>query len=143
MKRLQEAPLHPPGYSPHPVIHIDANLLVLLMQDYTLSNPVIAFRAKGGRCMASAMAWSEYRCGGQEGMPDEEIRLTRDMLEGVIPVDELIADRAAELFVLGGRRSRSLADCIIAATAILAGAPLATRNREDFLRYEPAGLQLW
>ena len=40
------------------------------------------------------------------------------------------------------RRSRSLPDCMIAATALAAKAPLATKNRNDFAPFLPYGLEL-
>jgi len=51
-------------------------------------------------------------------------------------------EEAARLFNLGGRRRGSHADCMIAASAIAAGAGLATRNPADFARSAPQGLRL-
>ena len=52
------------------------------------------------------------------------------------------AEKAARLFNLTGRRSKSYADCCIAAVAIRLGAPLATSNRDDFTPMVPHGLIL-
>jgi len=48
----------------------------------------------------------------------------------------------AQLFAQAGRRPRSIVNCMIAAVALRAGAALATPNRSDFRRFEPAGLRL-
>lgn len=87
----------------------------------------------------SAVAWGEYLCGPLD--PDE-LQAVRALVEPALALTDVDAELAAHLFNLGGRRKRSLSDCFIAATAIRAGAPLATSNRQDFARFIPAGLQL-
>jgi len=52
------------------------------------------------------------------------------------------ARKAAELFNVTGRRSRSLADCQIAAVAIRCGVSLATGNVTDFSQFQSHGLHL-
>lgn len=52
--------------------------------------------------------------------------------QGVIPLSETLAARAAEVFrALGSPRKRS-ADIVIGVTAAAAGAVLLTRNGNDF-----------
>lgn len=88
---------------------------------------------------ASAIAWAEYLSGPL--LPCEEVP-SRAILNHIHPVDETIAMLAARLFNETGRRSRSLPDCIIAATAMLARQPLATLNVADFKPFVPFGLRL-
>jgi predicted nucleic acid-binding protein len=52
------------------------------------------------------------------------------------------AHKAAELFNATGRRSRSLADCQIAAVALRCDARMATANESDFTPFLPHGLSL-
>lgn len=87
----------------------------------------------------SAIAWAEYLCGS---LTDDERSATGAMLAAIHPTDAGIATLAATLFNATGRRSRSLPDCLIAATAILAHEPLATLNQADFEPFLPFGLIL-
>jgi predicted nucleic acid-binding protein len=57
-------------------------------------------------------------------------------------LDRVDAEKAAELFNATGRRSKSYADCCIAAVAIGSRVPLATGNRDDFAPMVPHGLIL-
>jgi predicted nucleic acid-binding protein len=52
------------------------------------------------------------------------------------------AATAAELFNTTGRRRGAFVNCMIAATALRAGASLATSNARDFRPFEAAGLKL-
>lgn len=93
----------------------------------------------GEECCMSAIAWAELLCGPIAPAAAE-------LAEGVVPrrvgFGEEDAVLAARLYDAGGRRRGSLTDCMIAATALRLGAPLATENAADFRRFEPAGLRL-
>jgi len=52
------------------------------------------------------------------------------------------SEKGAELFNATGRRSRSLADCLIAAVALRLRARVATANADDFQLLVPHGLVL-
>ena len=52
------------------------------------------------------------------------------------------AEEASRLFHRTGRRRGSHADCMIAASAMAVGVPVATRNGRDFERFIPFGLKL-
>jgi predicted nucleic acid-binding protein len=87
----------------------------------------------------SAVSWAEFLCG--------PVSASDGKLAAAIvgePVAFAAGDSAlaARLFELGGRRRGSLADCMIAATALRVGASLATADRADFRRFEAAGLRI-
>jgi len=122
------------------VIHLDTNFLVPALATGTHQDRWLrAWLAAGEPLGMSAIAWAEFLC-GPVGPADLEL-LTR-IVPDRVPFGEDEAALAARLFNESGRRRGSLADCMIAASAIRAGASLATENRQDFRRFEPAGLSL-
>ena len=87
----------------------------------------------------SSIAWAELLCGPvQPAMIEAVTRIVTVRAA----FDEDDAMLAAQLFNGSGRRRGSLADCMIAATAIRARAALATANLADFRRFRAAGLEL-
>src|SRR6478735_1491290 len=118
------------------MIHLDTNFLVDLV---TVGSPggakIRGWLNAGKSVTTSAVAWSEF-CNGP---------LTKAQKDAAFAVlDRKIADftwreaeEAARLFNLSGRRRGSHADCMIAAAAILAGAPLVTHKTSDFQRLVP------
>ena len=122
------------------MIHLDTSFLVNALdlgssQDRSLRRWV----GEGETLAMSAVAWSEFLCGP----------LTRSELELAVKIvgmhREFTQDHAAmaaRLFNETGRRRGSLTDCMIAASAIADGAPIATANETDFRRFEDAGLML-
>jgi predicted nucleic acid-binding protein len=87
----------------------------------------------------SAIAWAEFLCGPVE---ESAIALAGRLVGEPVAFGSAEAALAAHLFNETGRRRGSLADCMIAATAIEAGASLATGNPRDFDRLGRAGLEI-
>jgi predicted nucleic acid-binding protein len=87
----------------------------------------------------SAIAWAEYLCGPVSVAAVEDAAELVGEPIGFVALD---ATLAAQLFNAAGRRRGTLADCMIAATAIRSGAALATVNVADFARFAPLGLTI-
>ena len=85
------------------------------------------------------VAWYEFLCGSTA----EEEQLALALLDGgLLPLGVIEAQSAAAAFRKLDKPRRLRVDAMIAATAIVAKAPLATNNRKDFLPFEPHGLIL-
>ena len=87
----------------------------------------------------SAIAWAEFLCGP---IQDQELQLATQVITERADFTEEHALAAAQLFNVSGRRRGTLVDCMIAAAALAAEAPLATENAADFRRFEASGLQV-
>jgi predicted nucleic acid-binding protein len=87
----------------------------------------------------SSIAWAEFLCGPVQ---PALIEVVRRFVTVRAAFDEDDALLAAQLFNGSGRRRGSLADCMIAATAIRVQAAIATANAADFRRFASAGLEL-
>jgi len=120
-------------------IYLDTNYLILLASDEAVNKRVGAWIAEGAVLKASAMAWAEFCCGPAD---KKTLSLVADVVSEIVPVDAATAQTAAQLFQKTGRRSRSLPDCIIAATAMADEAAVATHNRADFAPFVPHGLRI-
>ena len=95
--------------------------------------------ADGGHIAISTLAWGEFLCGPlEQGAEALALRVARSH----VPLGTEQAARAARLFNDTGRRRGSFQDCVVAATAISSGAPLATTDRADFERFVDMGLEL-
>jgi predicted nucleic acid-binding protein len=101
---------------------------------------VRAYLERQGRLTLSAITIFErlrgYRAALVKGKPFERQLEAFEALAAacrVLPVDEIVADRAATYWAcLGVRARRALGDILIAATASVNGLSLVTRNRRDF-----------
>jgi len=122
-------------------VHLDTNFLIHYAGggDQAVIRKVETWLREDRTLHTSAMAWAEFQCGP---LLPEENALALQLLDSVLPITAGLAAEAGRLFHETGRRSRSLADCLIAATAIEARAPLATINRADFEPFLAHGLEL-
>jgi len=122
------------------MIHFDTNFLIAAtIAGSPMHTKARAWTAVRDMFGVSAVAWVEYLCGPLD--PQGEA-IARRMLPNPEPFLTADAVLAAQLFNLTGRRSRSLADCMIAAVAIRCGAKLATVNIADFQPFVSHGLVL-
>ncbi len=122
------------------MICLDTNYLILgLVQDSAEAKALIAWHASGEALVTSSIAWYEFLCG-----PVDELQtaVMRNLLSGTIPFGHEQASTAAQLFNATGRRRKLRVDAMIAATAITAGAKLATNNAGDFEPFAEHGLHL-
>ena len=122
------------------MIHLDANILITLPK-WIRSNPAILGEiASGVPVSVSAVVWFEFTSGP---VTPQEVALAGAFVGNrIIPVDKHIAERAAELFNLIGRKRSLSYDCLIAATAMLHDARLVSYNRLDFGPFIEFGLEL-
>jgi predicted nucleic acid-binding protein len=122
------------------VIHLDTSFLVRALAAGSPEDGRLRTWLSDGEPLGmSAVAWAEFLCGPVE---PSGVELVARVVPDPVPFAEGEAVLAARLFNESGRHRGSLADCMIAATAIRAGAALATENPKDFRRFEPAGLAL-
>ncbi len=122
------------------VIHLDTNYLIGMSKAGTPpAAQVAAWLAVGEPLGCSAMAWAEYLCGPMTAADRTAAEAIVDTPEPMTAAD---ATLGADLFNRAGRRRGSLADCLIAAAALRAGAALATDNRADFAPLAAAGLRV-
>ena len=87
----------------------------------------------------SVIGWAELLCGP---IDRDQLELVNLVVPHRLPFTEDDATVAARLFNESGRRRGSLADCMIAATALREEAALATENIADFRRFEGSGLRI-
>lgn len=123
------------------MIHLDTNYLIgLLVKGSPQARDVDGWLADGQTLAASAIAWTEFLNGPVT--PLEVTRAEAVLQSRIIPFGQPEAVLAAELFNKTGRRRGLRFDCLIAATAILAKAEVATVNQSDFNAFLSHGLKL-
>lgn len=123
------------------MIHLDTNYLVDMVTVGSAGAAKIHSWLKAGKSVTtSAVAWSEF-CNGPLTKAQKDAALAV-LGQNISDFTWREAEEASRLFNLSGRRRGSHADCMIAAAAMISGAPLATLNPSDFERLMPFGLML-
>lgn len=122
------------------MIHLDTNFLIQALVPGSVAGVKLqAWLSDAENLGISSIAWSEFLCGP---LTPKDEALAAALFVSPEPFLASDARKAAELFNATGRRSRSLADCQIAAVALRCDARLATGNVSDFTVFQTQGLIL-
>ena len=123
------------------MICLDTNYLVCGLADGSPeAQALVAWTEAGEPLITPMLAWFEFLCGP---VTPVQVATIRAFLQEIVVFDEPRASTAARLFNAVGRKRSLRVDSMIAGTAILAGARLATNNRVDFAPFVAHGLQLF
>ena len=122
------------------MIHLDTSFLIRALvrgspEDARLREWIRANEPLG----MSAIAWAEFLCGPVD---ETVLSLASAVVARRFQFTEEMATMAARLFNGSGRRRGTMIDCMIAATALVEEAAVATSNPGDFSRFEAFGLAL-
>lgn len=123
------------------MIHLDANYLMLAtVAGSPEDRRVRAWLTEGEMLATSAIAWMEFVTGP---VSTEAVFAMALVVQGRIQaIQQAEAELAADLFNRSGRKRALRYDCLIAASAILDQALLATSNRTDFAVFAAHGLRV-
>lgn len=122
------------------MIHFDTNFLIqITVAGSPAHAQFTAWTSAPEALNVSTIAWAEFLCGPLDATAEALTRQIFPNPEPFLPADAALA---ANLFNQTGRRSRTLADCMIAAVAIRCAAKLATINTGDFQPFSQHGLIL-
>jgi predicted nucleic acid-binding protein len=121
------------------VICLDTNYLIGGLVSGSQEGKKLAGWAQAGEGLLTPMsAWYEFLCGP---VTPAQVQAMRAFLVDIVPFDEPQALVAAKLFNTAGRKRVLRVDAMIAATALVARAPLATQNQADFALFAGSGLK--
>jgi predicted nucleic acid-binding protein len=122
------------------MIHLDTNFPIQAFVPSSGAEAKLQTWLKTGEDVSiSTIALSEFLCGPLTVQDETLAQALFPVPEAFLAID---ARKASELFNATGRRSRSLADCQIAAVALRCAALLATANTPDFAPFQTHGLTL-
>lgn len=122
------------------MICLDTNYLIGgLVSGSREGKRLIAWAQAGEALITPMPAWYEFLCGP---VTATQIGTMRAFLADIVPFDEPQALASAKLFNATGRKRALRVDAMIAATALVAQASLATQNQTDFAAFVSSGLKL-
>ncbi len=122
------------------MIYLDTNYLILgLVPGSDEGRDLVTWAKHGEKLVTGVTSWYEFLCGP---VSDAQTRAMQAFVREILPFQEAQAVAAAKLFNATGRRRTLRVDCMIAGTALVAGARIATRNRADFEVFSPYGVIL-
>ncbi len=122
------------------MIHLDTCFLIQALVRDSVADRRMREWLRGGESLGiSSVGWAEFLCGP---LASSHLALARRIVTVQVPFDGEAARLAADLFNAAGRKRGSLLDCMIAATAIIEQASLATMNPSDFQRLAEHGLRI-
>lgn len=123
------------------MIHLDANLIIALVNPSDFHHATASSLTRISETFGcSSVAWTEFH--SKPSHPNDIAILQAILIGGILPFDEAAASLAGDLYFQTSSKRRTRLDTMIAATAILAGADLATVNPDDFAAFVPHGLKL-
>jgi predicted nucleic acid-binding protein len=122
------------------LVHLDTSFLIrALVPGSPEDSSLRQWLTTGARVAVSAVAWAEFLCGP---VTQADLGLAARIVGSAVALTGREAETAADLFNRSGRRRGTFVDCLLAATALRAGAQLATANPSDFRRFARAGLDV-
>lgn len=122
------------------MICLDTNYLIRGLSEGTAeAADLVKWTESGETLVTSMLAWFEFLCGP---VNDAQIATMRAFVSEILPFAEEQAVEAARLFNATQRKRTLRVDAMIAGTAIVAKASLATSNRRDFQPFTTHGLKL-
>lgn len=122
------------------MIHLDTSFLIRALAGGSPEDTRLREWIRTNELLGmSAIAWAEFLCGPVD---ETGVSLASAVVGRHSPFTEEMAITAARLFNGSGRRRGTMIDCMIAATALVEEAAVATSNPDDFSRFEAFGLAL-
>jgi predicted nucleic acid-binding protein len=122
------------------MIHLDTSFLIRGLVHGSAEDRALRKWLKDGESLGmNTVAWTELLCGPLEESQLEQAGRVVAQRVAFLEEDSVVS---ARLFNESGRRRGSLIDCMIAASALRAGEPLATANVADFRRFASYGLAI-